>query len=309
MSLQTLSRARADALLLLVALIWGAAFVAQKSGAEHIGPLSFLALRFSLAALVLLPLALLESRKAGVPLTPHDRRGMLRICLCLCSASILQQFAMVHTSAGNAGFLTAIYIVGVPFVGWAYTGQAPRLLVVVSAGVAMAGAWLLGGGSPQGWSLGDTLILISDLAWAFHITWIGHYRALAQRPMTLSFAQCLTTALASIPVACLLEPWQLDAVRAAVPAIAFAGLLSSVIAFTLQIVAQRHTPAAEAALIMSLESVFAAITGAIVLGESMSWAARIGAALIFLAVLQVELGAYLVAAIRARWSGRKSSTA
>ena len=106
MSLQTLSRARADALLLLVALIWGAAFVAQKSGAEHIGPLSFLALRFSLAALVLLPLALLESRKAGVPLTPHDRRGMLRICLCLCSASILQQFAMVHTSAGNAGTLT-----------------------------------------------------------------------------------------------------------------------------------------------------------------------------------------------------------
>jgi drug/metabolite transporter (DMT)-like permease len=287
-----MNRARADALLLLVAFIWGTAFVAQKDANAHIGPILFVAVRFLVAAAFLLPLVRWEARRHTTVLSRSDWSGAGWIGLCLCAGCWFQQIGLETTSATNAGFMTAVYMVIVPFVAWGFSGLPPRALVLLAGAVALYGAWLMGGGGagPGHWSRGDLIILGGDLVWALHITLVGHSRGMAARPMLLSFVQCAMTGLLSLPVAVLWQPASLDALRAVWPSIAYAGMVSSVFAFTLQIVAQRHTPPAEAALIMSLESVFAALAGAWLLHETLSLRSSIGAGLILLGVVLVETG-------------------
>jgi drug/metabolite transporter (DMT)-like permease len=289
-----MNRFRADALLFLVALLWGTTFVAQKEANAHVGPIFFVAVRFAGAALFLLPFAIWESRRTDIrALTRTDWLGGLGIGACLCLGQWLQQTALTSTTATNAGFLTAIYMVVVPFVAWVVTRRAPRPFVLVACGIAMVGAWLLEGGALSGWSRGDGLVLASDFIWALHIALIAHFQRFTSRPMLLSCVQCGLTGIVSMPAALLWQPATADAFVACLPALIYAAVVSSGIAFTLQIVAQRHTPPAEAALIMSLESVFAAIAGAIVLGEMLSWIAMVGAALILASVALIETGPML----------------
>jgi drug/metabolite transporter (DMT)-like permease len=300
-----MNRARADASLLLVAFIWGTAFVAQKEANSHLGPLMFVAVRFIAAAMFLLPLALWERRRMGTPPSGGDWRAALCIATLMCAGCIVQQVALVSTNATHAGFLTAVYMVIVPFVAWIFSRRPPRALVMLACAIALAGAWLMGGGGagPSEWSRGDIIILASDLIWALHITLIGHFRSLAARPMLLSTVQCAMTGLVALPFGLAWQPATGDALLAALPAIAYASILSSGVAFTLQIVGQRHTPAAEAALILSLESVFAAIAGAWLQHDSLSLAATIGAGMILLGVVLVETGGQLpalLAALRGR---------
>jgi len=293
-----LNRPRADAVLLLVALLWGTTFVAQKLGGADVGPLPFVAVRFIAATLFLLPFALWEARRSSVTLTLADFARGAAIGTCLCTASLLQQTAMASTSATNAGFLTAVYTVLVPFVAWVVTRRPPRILVLLACAVALYGAWLMAGSSAGAghWSQGDVLVLVSDFIWALHITLIAQYRAIAARPMALSTLQCAITGLVALPFAIVLQPASAQAVVAGLPAILYAGIVSSGIAFTLQIVGQRHTPPAEAALIMSLESVFAAIAGMIFLGEMLTLRAAMGAVLIMLGVVIVETSPLILAA-------------
>jgi drug/metabolite transporter (DMT)-like permease len=278
-----MNRARADALLLFIAVLWGA------------------------AALFLLPWAVWEARRSTARLTRADMRNALWIGLCLCVGCWGQQIGLQTTTATHAGFLTAVYLVFVPFVAWAFSGSPPRPLVLLACAIALYGAWLLcGGATLDRWSRGDLLILGSDLVWALHITLLGHAHGIAARPMLLSFLQCAITGALSLPIALAWQPAGADALVAALPAIAYAGVVSSGFAFTMQIVAQRHTPPAEAALIMALESVFAALAGAWLLRESMSLAAIIGAALILLGAVFVEAGPLLLQALgnaRARLFG------
>jgi drug/metabolite transporter (DMT)-like permease len=300
-----MNRIRADALLLFVALLWGTTFVAQKEANAHVGPIFFVAVRFATAAFFLLPAAIWESRRPGAQsLTRGDWWGGLGISACLCSAQCLQQTGLTSTSATNAGFLTAIYMVVVPFVAWIVTRRAPRPFVLLACAVAMVGAWLLEGGTAGGWSTGDAIILGSDFIWAMHIALIAHFQRFAARPILLCCLQCGVTGLVSMPAALLWQPASWDAFVACLPALAYAGVVSSGIAFTLQIVAQRHTPPAEAALIMSLESVFAAIAGAIVLRESLSLIAMLGAVLILAGVVLVETGPLLSAFLERLRAGR-----
>jgi drug/metabolite transporter (DMT)-like permease len=287
-----MNRTRADVLLLIVALIWGTTFVAQKSANAHVGPILFVALRFLAATVFLLPLAVWEARRSAAPLRRADWIAAGIIGSCLCAGCWFQQIGLETTTATNAGFLTAVYMVVVPFVAWGFSGRPPRPLVLVAGVIAVAGAWLLGGGgSGATWSRGDIIILAGDLVWAAHITLVGHHQGVAARPVLLSLVQCLITALASLPAALVWQPASLSALGAALPAIAYAGIVSSGFAFTMQIVAQRHTPAAEAALIMSLESVFAAVAGAMLLHEMLSVPAAIGAGLILTGVVLVESNA------------------
>ncbi len=294
-----MNRTRADAFLLLTALIWGLTFVAQRAAAAHVGPIFFVGARFLASTLFLLPLALWEARKSKVDLSGRDWMCAGAIGACLCAGCWLQQVGLQTTSATNAGFLTAAYMVVVPFAAWAVSGQRPRPLVLAACSIAVYGAWLLGNSRDLAWSRGDLLILGSDLVWAAHITLVGHCRGIAGRPFLLSFVQCAITGVVSLP-ALFLQPATPDQFLAALPALAFAGIVSSGLAFTLQIVAQRHTPAAEAALIMSLESVFAAAFGALLLDESISLRAAIGAFLIMTGVVLVETAPLLAAAIGAR---------
>jgi len=297
-SLIALNRPRADALLLLVALLWGTTFVAQKLGGANVGPLAFVAVRFLAATLFLLPFALWEARRSSVVLTRADYARGAAIGSCLCAASLLQQTAMASTSATNAGFLTAVYTVLVPFVAWVVTRRPPRILVLLACAVALYGAWLMAGDAAGSghWSRGDVLVLVSDFIWALHITLIAQFRAIASRPMALSTLQCAITGLAALPFAAVVQPVAAVDIIGGLPAILYAGIVSSGIAFTLQIVAQRHTPPAEAALIMSLESVFAAVAGMLFLGEMLTLRAAIGALLIMLGVVIVETSPMLLAA-------------
>lgn len=297
-----MTRSRADALLLLVALLWGTTFVAQKAANAHVGPVLFVAVRFLGAACFLAPIAWWEARRAGTRPSRTDLGGAVLIGIFLCAGCWMQQIGLQTTSATNAGFLTAAYMVVVPFVAWGFSRRPPRLLVLCAAAIALFGAWLLGGaGSLSGWSRGDLIIVASDLVWAMHINLIGHNRGMASRPILLSFVQCAITGLVSLPPALAWEPASGAQLLAALPALAYAGIISSGIAFTLQIVAQRHTPPAEAALIMALESVFSALAAALLLGEMLTLRASVGAFLILLGVALVETGPLLGAA----WARRR----
>jgi len=285
-----MNRLRADALLLLTSIIWGTAFVAQKAGNEAMGPIAFVGIRFLISAIVLAPLAFFESKRAATPLAPRDLGLLALIGIFLAAGAILQQSALVTTSATNAGFLTALYVVLVPFTTWMLTRKLVRPVVLAACAISLLGAWLLTtGGGALVWSPGDAQLLVSVVVWAFWISLIAIYMERSQRPFMMAFVQFGITAVIALIAAPLVEPNAFAGIVEAMPALLYTGLLSGAVAFTLQGMAQRFTPPAEAAVIMSLESVFAAVAGAIWLDERLTLLAGVGCVLILLAVVVAEI--------------------
>ncbi len=295
-----MTRLRADLLLLLAALIWGTAFVAQKEGNDAVGPLTFVAGRFLLSALLLAPLAWRESRAGSQArsraLGRRDWVLAAAIGFCLVSASALQQIGLTGTSVTNAGFITALYIVFVPIAGWFIIKTKVTRLVLAACAVSLVGAWLLASGKgvaapdqPRPLALGDFLVLGSAILFALHIFLVSIFLKRGGRPFFLCVVQYALCAAIGAILAGLFEPARLSAITAALPSIAYAGILSGGVGFTLQIVAQRHTPATEAALIMSMESVFAAVAAAFLLGERLAPRGMIGCAMILGGVVLVEV--------------------
>ena len=202
-----------------------------------------------------------------------------------------QQVGLATTTATNGGFLTALYVVLVPVFVFAQTGVRPRQVVLVAGLGSVAGAWLLtDSGQLQSWTSGDALVLIADIAWAAGISLVPTFLARTNRPYFLAFAQFGVIGVLGAVVGLGGEPFSLEGLSAALPSILYAGLCSGGIAFTLQIVALNYTPAAEAALIMSLESVFAALSGSILLSERLTTPAMLGGLLIVLSAVLVEAG-------------------
>ena len=294
-----MNRLRADLLLLLTAFIWGTAFIAQKDANQSMGPITFVGARFLLSALALIPLVIYEARRQTTPLSRLDWLQGLIVGLCLYTGASLQQVGLVTTSATNAGFLTALYVVLVPFVLWGFTRERPRSLVLLACTVSICGAWLLTEtGEARHWAFGDILVVLADVAWALAIVVIGLFLQRTHRPLFLSCMQYSVTAALGLTSGLAFEPFSAAGVGSALPAILYAGLLSGGVAYTLQIVAQKHTPPAEAALIMSLESVFAALAGAVMLGERLTLPAAVGCGLILLGVVIVETGPALLKNLR-----------
>ena len=294
-----MNRLRADLLLLLTAFIWGTAFIAQKDANHSMGPIIFVGMRFLLSALCLLPLALYEMRRQTTPLTRKDWLQAGLVGLCLCTGSCLQQAGLVTTSATNGGFLTALYVVIVPFMVWGLNRVRPQALVLLACAVSIAGAWLLtDDGSARHWSFGDLLVVLADFAWAMAITVIGDFLQRTHRPFFLSFVQYAVTAVLGLGVGLAFEPVSLPGIGDAAPAILYAGILSGSVAFTLSVIAQKYTPPAEASLIMCLESVFAALAGAVMLHERLTFTAGVGCALILLGVVMVEIGPMVMRRVR-----------
>jgi drug/metabolite transporter (DMT)-like permease len=177
---------------------------------------------------------------------------------------------------------------------WLLLRQKPRPIVVAACGVSIFGAWLLAGqGSLGTWEHGDILLVVADIGWALSIMLVPVFFARAQRPFFLAFVQYTVTAALGLIVSLLFEPPAWEGIRQAASSILYAGIVSGGFAFTLQIIAQKHTPTAEAALIMSLESVFAALAGIWLLGERLPLPALGGCALILLGVAMVEIGPLL----------------
>lgn len=264
---------RADLLLLLTAAIWGFAFVAQRAGMEHVGPFTFNAVRFLLGALVLIPLLLRRQRI----LTSGLFRGGVIMGLLLFAGAMLQQIGIVTTGAGKAGFITGLYVVLVPILG-IFLGQRSGRNTWLGAALAVAGLYLLSVRAGLSLAPGDGLILLSAVFWALHVLAIGRLSG-RHDPVALAALQYLVCSLLSFVGAFALEsPAPGPILEAGLP-ILYAGLASTGIAYTLQVVAQRRAPAGHAAIILSLEAVFAVIGGWMLLGETLGARGLTGCAL------------------------------
>ena len=289
------ARRNANLVLMLAAAIWGFAFVAQRLGMRHIGPLTFNGIRFGLGALALTPLLIYNLRKrrlAGDPnsAAPPGRIFCLRAALLtgflLFGGSTLQQFGVVYTTAGKAGFITSLYVVFVPILGLV-TGQRTGRWTWWGAFIAAVGLYLL---SIRGWigiALGDGLVLIGALFWASHVLAVGKLSGRID-PIRLAVGQFTVCSLLSLTGALLFESFHWPAIRAATLPILYAGLLSVGVAYTLQLVGQRNAQPAHAAIILSFEAVYAVIGGWLILGEGLTSRAMAGCVLMLAGVILAQ---------------------
>ncbi len=280
-----------DALLLVTATIWGFAFVAQRAGMELVGPFTFNAMRFSLGALVLTPfLWIWRNRPAPSGKTVTSRAflwGSLAAGTVLFLGSSFQQIGIVYTTAGKAGFITGLYVILVPILGLKL-GHRTDLKTWAGALLALWGLYFLSLTRSFGMEKGDLLVLASAFFWASHVLLID-FLSPQFDTLRLAFFQFAICAVFSLAAALLAEEilWS-QIFRAAIP-ILYAGVLSVGIAYTLQVVAQRHAHPSHAAIIMSLESVFAALGGWLVLGERLSPRETVGCLLMFLGMVLSQL--------------------
>ncbi len=276
---------KSDLLLLLTAAIWGFAFVAQRVGMDYIGPYLFNGIRFLLGASVLLPLILLKKQHTDYRLL---LKAGLTSGLLLFFGSSLQQLGITTTTAGNAGFITGLYVVIVPFLGLMLY-KKPNKGNLLGALLAIIGLYLLTNTSSLlSINIGDLYVLLGAFFWAAHVHSIGLYSP-KLNPLRLAFVQYLICALLSLFVALLIEPINSQAISQATPAILYGGIMSVGIAYSLQVVAQQHSPPTHSAIILSLESVFAAIGGILLLHEAWSPTTLLGAALMLAAVFISQL--------------------
>ncbi|MCL4803893.1 MAG: DMT family transporter [Anaerolineae bacterium] len=283
-----MTRLRANLLLLLTAVIWGFAFVAQRSGMEHVGPFTFNAIRFLIGALALIPLmtSLDRRREARAVVPLRDRSlliGGLLAGFVIFAAATLQQVGIVYTTAGKAGFITSLYVVLVPVLGLAL-GHRPSAAVWVGATLAAIGLYFLTIQEGLTIAWGDLLVLIGAFLWAGHVLLIGHLSP-GTDPVKLAFLQFMACAALSAVAAALSETVTADAVRAALVPILYAGIMSVGVGYTLQVVAQGYTRPADTAIILSLEAVFAVVGGWILLGEELSLRALFGCGLMLAGIL------------------------
>ncbi|MCU0556325.1 MAG: DMT family transporter [Desulfobacterales bacterium] len=289
---------KSDALLMLTATIWGFAFVAQRVGMEYVGPFTFNGVRFALGSLSLVPLMLLKRKNPSAIaalLPPADRRtvawGGALAGLVLFMGASLQQVGLVHTTAGNAGFITGLYVVIVPLLGL-FWRQRPDLGTWIGALLAAAGLYLLSVTAAFEIAFGDLLVLVGAFFWAAHVLIIGWLspRIESIQLACIQFAVC---SLLSLITAAALETMTLQGLMGAALPILYGGLLSVGVAYTLQVVAQRDARPAHAAIILSLESVFAALGGWLLLGELLSARALVGCSLMMAGMLLSQLHAFV----------------
>jgi drug/metabolite transporter (DMT)-like permease len=274
----------ASGLLLLAAAIWGFAFVAQRAGMDHVGPFLFNGIRFLLGSLVLVPFLL--RRRAKRPMDRRTVLGLLAAGLVLTLAANLQQVGLVSTTAGKAGFLTGLYVVLVPLLGL-LRGQRLRLATALAVPLSAAGLYLLSVTGALRIAPGDGWILLGALVWAVHvqlIDWlVGRSDALV-----IAVSQFAICGALSLLVSFATETTSLGEIAAAGWPIVYAGVLSVGIAYTLQVVGQRHVEPSRAGVVLSLEGVFAALGGWVVLGERLSTRSLVGCGLMLAAMVLAQ---------------------
>lgn len=284
-------RLHADLLLLVAAAIWGFAFLFQKSAMQHVGPVLFVAARAAVASLALLPLALVEMRSQATPESSRWREvvaAALPAGIAFFTGAVLQQWGLVTASVTNTGFLTALYVVVTPFIAWALLAKRPAPLVWLAVIVSFAGTWLLGGGTLAAFSKGDALVALSAVFWALHVVLVGRAAKVA-RPVAFTMLQFVTVAILGATLASFIGSVSIDRLADAWVEIAYVGLLSSALTFTLFSIALRYTEPSEASIIVSTETLFAAFGAWLFLGERLPPIAWFGAGMILTSTLIVQL--------------------
>ncbi|MDQ7013546.1 MAG: DMT family transporter [Planctomycetota bacterium] len=284
---------RADLILLLVAAIWGSGFIAQRVASRSMGPLTFNAIRY-LVGFALLGVLLASLRRWKPNRT--ELIGGFWLGLVMAGAAWLQQHGIEFTTAARAGFFTGLYVLLVPVAGLLF-GQRPRAAHVIGATVAVAGLWLLSrefgsdlpNGEPTGGLLpGDPYIIACAVLWAFHVALTGKLAPTAD-PLRLAAVQFAVVAVLSGVIALPLEASRFVPESAGLLALCYSGVLVIAVAFTLQIVAQRDAPPTHAAVLMSLEAVFAAVLGILLLGERLTPIEYAGCGLMLAGMLLSQL--------------------
>ena len=284
---------KANLLLLVTAVIWGAAFVAQRVGMEHVGPFTYNGIRFALGALALVPLMrrseglLPPPAYAAQPRLGTYIRGGALAGVVLFAGATLQQVGLVYTTAGKAGFITGLYVVMVPLLGLCFKRRT-GLGAWLGAILASVGLYLLSVTESLSMEFGDLLVLIGALFWAGHVLVIGWFSP-RMNPVKLAAAQFAACSVLSLAVALCVETITVAGLTGGAGAILYGGLLSVGVAYTLQVVAQREAEPAHAAIILSLEAVFAALAGWAFLAETLSTRGLIGCGLMLAGMLLSQL--------------------
>lgn len=276
---------RANILLFVAAVIWGSAFVAQKVGMEAIGPFWFTGLRFALGTVMIAPLLLIE--KPARQLKRSDWMTGIGIGLLLFAGINLQQVALIYTTVANTGFITGLYVALVPVI-CLFSGHRYGAGVWVGVAMAITGLYLLSVRGDFQINPGDLLTMLSAVFWAFQVIALsssGH----CLPPVRLAMTQFSTCVVLSVLVAVFREPISLAIIGDAGIPLLYGGIMSVGFGFTIQVVAQRYAHAAHSAIILSLESVVAAVTGWLVLNEALDARALIGCALMLAGTIVAQL--------------------
>ncbi len=276
----------------LAAFIWGVAFVAQSVGMDYMGPFTFNGARFLMGSLVLLPLVYIRRKKDREKGAPHPGlkvtfKGGICCGLALCSAALLQQFGIMFTTVGKAGFITTLYIIIVPVIS-IFLGKKATGKVWAGAGLAAFGMYLLCMSERLALSRGDTYVFLCAIIFSIHILVIDHFSAKADG-VELSCIQFLTAGVISSILAFIFEGPKVSYLIDGIVPLAYAGIMSSGVAYTLQVIGQKDTDPTVASLILSLESVVSMLAGWVILGQALSRRELLGCGLVFGAVVLVQL--------------------
>lgn len=279
-------------MLFLAAFIWGTAFVAQSVGMDYLGPLSFNGARFLMGSAVLLPVIVFNRTrgiKEGKPVSGWKDTVAGGVCcgLVLCAAALLQQYGILYTTVGKAGFITTLYIILVPFFGIFLKKKIPGK-VWAGAAIAAFGMYLLCMSESLSLGRGDTLVFLCAVLFSVHILVIDYFSPKADG-VELSCIQFLTAGVIGSILAFVFERPDAGAFLKGIVPLAYAGILSSGVAYTLQVVGQRDMDPTIASLILSLESVVSMLAGWVILGQALTGRELTGCGLVFGAVILVQL--------------------
>lgn len=287
-----MTRIQANLLLLAVALVWGSALVAQAHGTESLGSFTFTGIRFLLGACVISPLVLRDIRMISRrPVKPgrRDFVGVLMLGLLLALGAVFQQIGITGTTVTNAGFLTALYVPLVPLISWLILRARPHWSVWPASIGCLLGTWMLSGAGALSLSVGDAWVIASSLFWALHVIFVGRVADRLAAPFLVACGQFVVAGVACMVWAGFTETITLAAIREATLPILYTGIISVGFAYTGQVVGQRYADAADAAIILSAETLFAALFGFLLMGDRLSSTGVAGCVLIFVCIIAVQL--------------------
>ena len=273
-------------LLLMVAFIWGTAFVAQTTGMKSMGPVTFTGFRLLLGGLVLLPFTYFYFNYKS--LNFEKIRIIFLLSLALLIGALFQQVALIYTNVANVAFLTALYVPIVPFIYFVILKKPVSKYIIFASVLCITGVWFLSKNELEFGSYGDLLSIIGAFFWSFHIILIFKASELNIEPVLTAASHIFFAGLIGVVLAFLIEnPNFIDVKKGAFELI-YTGILSIGLGFTLQTIAQKHLPPTNVAIILSMESVFASIAAFIILGQILETNSLIGCALILLGVIISE---------------------
>ena len=293
MDYQLKNNLKGISILLLTAIVWGLSFVAQKVGIEQVKPMTFMGVRTLLGALTLLPFMLVSEKSKTLEQKKKENKkdlykGGILCGLSLCCATVIQTYGMQTVSTGKSGFLTAMYIMFVPLIG-VLLGKRLRAKTVISVIIALFGMYLLCMGSDSfGFGKGEILLLVCALFFALQILCVDFFITKTDA-VKLSFMQFLVAGVISFIGALIFEKPDFSAVLACWLPIGYSGIFSCGVGYTCQVIGQRYAEPAAASIVMSLESVFSAVFGFLILNEVMSVREILGCIVMFAAIVYIQL--------------------